>query len=91
MPRVTRRSVLQSGAVLGGAMAVPGWAALPRSSLDRRLWYRQPAKEWTEALPIGNGWDVRSASVYVNTRKTSIFGGSNEIQRNIIAKAVLGL
>lgn len=43
------------------------------------------------ALPIGNGWDVRSASVYFNTRKTSIFGGSNEIQRNIIAKAVLGL
>jgi alkylation response protein AidB-like acyl-CoA dehydrogenase len=24
-------------------------------------------------------------------RKTSIFGGSNEIQRNIMAKAVLGL
>jgi alpha-L-fucosidase 2 len=36
-------------------MAVPGWAALPRSSLGRRLWYRQPAKEWTEALPVGNG------------------------------------
>jgi len=28
---------------------------------------------------------------YLNTRKLSIFGGSNEIQRNIIAKAVLGL
>ena len=26
-----------------------------------------------------------------NMRKTSIFGGSNEIQRNIIAKMVLGL
>jgi hypothetical protein len=34
---------------------------------------------------------VRSASVYFNTRKTSIFGGSNEIQRNIIAKMTLGL
>ena len=22
---------------------------------DLRLWYRQPAREWTEALPIGNG------------------------------------
>jgi len=22
---------------------------------DLRLWYRQPAKEWTEALPVGNG------------------------------------
>jgi alkylation response protein AidB-like acyl-CoA dehydrogenase len=28
---------------------------------------------------------------YLNTRKKSIYGGSNEIQRNIIAKAVLGL
>lgn len=22
---------------------------------DLQLWYRQPAKEWTEALPVGNG------------------------------------
>jgi len=55
LPRVTRRSVLQSGAVLGGAMAVPGWAADPRPSSDQRLWYRQPAQQWTEALPVGNG------------------------------------
>jgi alkylation response protein AidB-like acyl-CoA dehydrogenase len=31
------------------------------------------------------------AGAYFNTRKTSIYGGSNEIQRNIIAKMVLGL
>ncbi|MEO7026032.1 MAG: acyl-CoA dehydrogenase family protein [Caulobacteraceae bacterium] len=31
------------------------------------------------------------AGAYFNTRKTSIYGGSNEIQRNIIAKVVLGL
>jgi len=28
---------------------------------------------------------------YLNYRKVSIYGGSNEIQRNVIAKAVLGL
>ena len=32
-----------------------------------------------------------SAQTYFNVRKTSIFGGSNEIQHNIIAKMVLGL
>jgi alkylation response protein AidB-like acyl-CoA dehydrogenase len=31
------------------------------------------------------------AGAYFNNRKTSIYGGSNEIQRNIIAKVVLGL
>lgn len=28
---------------------------------------------------------------YLNTRAASIFGGSQEVQRNIIAKMVLGL
>jgi alkylation response protein AidB-like acyl-CoA dehydrogenase len=32
-----------------------------------------------------------AAEKYLNSRKLSIYGGSNEIQRNIIAKAVLGL
>ncbi|HRD47481.1 MAG TPA: acyl-CoA dehydrogenase family protein, partial [Caulobacter sp.] len=36
-------------------------------------------------------WAAKSAPTYFNMRKTSIFGGSNEIQRNIMAKAVLGL
>jgi alkylation response protein AidB-like acyl-CoA dehydrogenase len=31
------------------------------------------------------------ASYYFNFRKTSIYGGSNEIQRNIIAQMILGL
>ena len=30
-------------------------------------------------------------SQYLNLRKVSIYGGSNEIQRNVISKAILGL
>lgn len=41
--------------------------------------------------PIGPDWAHRTAPTYFNTRKTTIYGGSNEIQRNIIAKMVLGL
>ena len=51
-----------------------------------------------EALEEGfNGEDIgpffahTASSTYFNNRKASIYGGSNEIQRNIICKAVLGL
>ncbi|HXN68502.1 MAG TPA: acyl-CoA dehydrogenase family protein, partial [Bradyrhizobium sp.] len=36
-------------------------------------------------------WTAQIAPSYFNNRKVSIYGGSNEIQRNIITKAVLGL
>ncbi len=42
-------------------------------------------------FPIGPDYAHGTAGVYFNMRKTSIYGGSNEIQRNIIAKMVLGL
>ncbi len=41
--------------------------------------------------PAGPSHSVHAAAKYFNYRKTSIYGGTNEIQRNIIAKAVLGL
>jgi alkylation response protein AidB-like acyl-CoA dehydrogenase len=37
------------------------------------------------------GWLEAAAPFYFTMRKVSIFGGSNEIQKNIIAKTVLGL
>lgn len=40
---------------------------------------------------IGEGAETNSSLTYFNNRKVSIFGGSNEIQKNIIAKHVLGL
>jgi alkylation response protein AidB-like acyl-CoA dehydrogenase len=40
---------------------------------------------------IGPGNSALRALTYFNNRKLSIFGGSNEIQRNIISKTVLGL
>ncbi len=40
------------------------------------------------ALPEGA---VDAMPAYFNTRKTSIYGGSNEVQRSIIAKAILKL
>ena len=36
-------------------------------------------------------WAAPAAPTYFNYRKASIYGGSNEIQHNIIAKGILGL
>lgn len=41
--------------------------------------------------PVGPAYAEHSAASYFNMRKTSIYGGSNEIQRNIITKMILGL
>ena len=41
--------------------------------------------------PIGPDYAAVAAPQYFNTRKVSIYAGSNEIQRNIMAKMVLGL
>ncbi len=55
--------------------------ALPQESHD--------SDRWNEA--IGPDWAGPLAPHYFNWRKVSIYGGSNEIQKNIIAKAILGL
>ncbi len=45
----------------------------------------------SNAYPTGPGFGFGAGSEYFNMRKSTIYGGSNEIQRNIIAKTVLGL
>ena len=52
------------------------------------------AHAWADGThddPIGPADAALLAGVYFNNRKVSIYGGSNEIQRNILAKAALGL
>jgi alkylation response protein AidB-like acyl-CoA dehydrogenase len=41
--------------------------------------------------PIGPEWAATVAPDYFYTRAASIYGGSNEIQKNVIAKRILGL
>jgi alpha-L-fucosidase 2 len=54
MTHLTRRAVLLAGSAIA---ALPGVArATPlEAATDLRLWYRQPAKAWVEALPVGSG------------------------------------
>ena len=43
-----------------------------------------------DPMSIGPDYAAEAAPTYFNWRKISIYGGSNEIQRNIVAKAILG-
>ncbi|MET0169999.1 MAG: pimeloyl-CoA dehydrogenase large subunit [Aliihoeflea sp.] len=63
-------------------MQVMGPHALPYHSGDL---------DGSNELPIEPDYAATAAPSYFNVRKVSIYGGSNEIQKNIIAKAVLGL
>ncbi|MEX0975782.1 MAG: acyl-CoA dehydrogenase family protein [Woeseia sp.] len=51
----------------------------------------QYAMDFVEDQRIGSGSETRTSLRYFNNRKASIYGGSNEIQKNIVAKHVLGL
>lgn len=42
-------------------------------------------------LEIGAAGAPLATQEYLNARKKSIYGGSNEVQRNILASQVLGL
>jgi alkylation response protein AidB-like acyl-CoA dehydrogenase len=46
---------------------------------------------WQDEKPVGAEEAAFLAPHYFDWRKTSIYGGSNEIQKNIIAKVILGL
>jgi pimeloyl-CoA dehydrogenase large subunit len=62
-------------------MDVVGPYALPKP--DRSEGSNEP--------PVGPDWADAVAPSYFNTRKVTIYGGSSEVQKGIIAKAILGL
>ncbi|GAA5054643.1 acyl-CoA dehydrogenase family protein [Erythrobacter westpacificensis] len=67
--------------------------ALMRRAAGR---YAQPfvaesLEEGYNGAPVGPEWTGPVSSQYFNNRKLSIFGGSNEVQREIITKAILEL
>src|SRR5690606_20417588 len=41
--------------ILTALLLWAGAAAAQQEHKELKLWYRQPATEWTEALPVGNG------------------------------------
>jgi alkylation response protein AidB-like acyl-CoA dehydrogenase len=87
------------------AGAVPSILKIKGSEVQQRLtelmmealgpyaapFQREALEEGWNEEPIGPSYAPPLARTYFNFRKVSIYGGSNEIQKNIVAKATLGL
>jgi alkylation response protein AidB-like acyl-CoA dehydrogenase len=69
------------------SMRAVGPYALPfRREATAAGWQWDPTLE-----PPGPRYASTLAAAYMNQRKLSIFGGTNEIQKNIISKMIIGL
>jgi alkylation response protein AidB-like acyl-CoA dehydrogenase len=97
---LTQLRVVAADAHGGGAGAAASILKVKGTELQQRMTelalelagpagLAMPAKDANDAPE--DGWIEAAAPFYFTMRKVSIFGGSNEIQKNIIAKTVLGL
>lgn len=55
------------------------------------IWQPEAIVPDSEIAPVGPEYAMAAMARYLNARATTIYGGSNEVQRGIIAKMVLGL
>jgi len=62
---------------IGGPLAMPDWA--------------QELEALSNEPELGPAWASEATKSYLFLRAASIYGGTNEIQKNILTKAVLGL
>jgi alkylation response protein AidB-like acyl-CoA dehydrogenase len=62
---------------VGGPLAMPDWA--------------QELQALSNEPELGPAWAAEATKSYLFLRAASIYGGTNEIQKNILTKAVLGL
>ncbi len=84
--KTTNLRVLAAAAGAGASGAESSMLKLRGTEIHQEIMSLTRRALGIDALP-----DTSAAARYFNARKLSIFGGSNEIQKNIIAKLILGL
>jgi alkylation response protein AidB-like acyl-CoA dehydrogenase len=71
-------------------MLAAGPSSLPLVMEAMEAGWQGDAALGLSQFPGGDAANAPLASTYFNMRKTTIYGGSNEVQRNIVAQTVLG-
>ena len=84
--------VLREGGTLGADVSVLKifCSELYQRITEEMLTVAGEEARFYDDLPVGDG-AIDAMNLYLDSRAPAIFGGSNEIQRTILAKAVLGL
>ena len=62
----------------------------PEMSVTKQSTSLVPMGPWGDGDQVGMAHCAPLAPAYFNFRKTTIYGGSNEVQRNLVAQTVLG-
>ncbi|MBW8754770.1 MAG: acyl-CoA dehydrogenase family protein [Sphingomonadales bacterium] len=95
---LTQLRVVAADAHGGGAAAAASILKVKGTELQQRMTELVMELAGPAGLAMGDGhkppedgWIGAAAPFYFAMRKVSIFGGSNEIQKNIVAKTLLGL
>jgi alpha-L-fucosidase 2 len=91
---ISRRTALASGAGLALGGLIPDAMARDAAYGPNRLWYRRPAANWNEALPIGNGkmgamLFGRVGQERIQLNESSLWSGSPYTPDNPDAKVAL--
>ena len=65
--------------------------AVQELRMDVAAYYQGVLPNELTAEQLGHDFGSQARQTYMYGRASTIYGGSNEVQKNIIAKAVLGL
>ena len=65
--------------------------AVQSLAMDVAAYYQGVLPNDLAAEQLGHAFGSKARQAYMYGRAATIYGGSNEVQKNIIAKAVLGL
>ena len=60
------------------------------SGLDGMARQLEALRVGSNIAPLGSEFDLISMPLYLNSRATTIYAGANEVQRDLIARTVVG-